>query len=135
MSFHFFTVQSTCDSSISLESILNWYHMIGVIAFLWASWHQNKCHKILANLRKPNKDVHKIPYGDWFEYVSSPHFLAEVIIYFALFVVFGFSNYHFILVVVSTIVCLLLSARQTHEWYLKHFDNYPKRHVMFPWIY
>lgn len=28
--------------------------------------------------------AHKIPKGDWFEYVSSPHLTAEIIMYFSL---------------------------------------------------
>ena len=31
---------------------LRWYHLAGMGLFLWASWHQHKCHRILADLRK-----------------------------------------------------------------------------------
>ncbi|XP_077790415.1 polyprenal reductase isoform X2 [Podarcis muralis] len=34
-----------------------WYHVLGVLMFIWASVHQHRCHVILANLRK-NKSAH-----------------------------------------------------------------------------
>ena len=45
------------SSSISQEGIsfghyLSWYHILAIALFLWAGWHQYKCHKILADLRK-----------------------------------------------------------------------------------
>ncbi len=68
-----------------------------------SSKHQHQCHKILANLRQDNNNNNKkknnddqdnnnnkkrtqsahfgIPEGDWFCFVSSPHYLAEMLIY------------------------------------------------------
>lgn len=79
--------------------------------------------------------LYSIPQGDWFELVSSPHYLAEVLIYASLVLFTGGHNHGFFLVLVFTILVLLLSARQTHHWYLSKFENYPKRHVMFPWMW
>ncbi|NWH68660.1 PORED reductase, partial [Geococcyx californianus] len=31
---------------------ISWYHIIGVVMYIWASLHQHKCLVILANLRK-----------------------------------------------------------------------------------
>lgn len=38
-----------------IQQFLRWYHVLGIILFLWASYHQYKCHKILADLRKPTE--------------------------------------------------------------------------------
>ena len=43
------------NSSLVLvfRRFLKWYHILAIVLFLWASYHQHKCHKILADLRKP----------------------------------------------------------------------------------
>uniref|UniRef100_G3U0W3 Polyprenal reductase n=1 Tax=Loxodonta africana TaxID=9785 RepID=G3U0W3_LOXAF len=49
-----------------------WFHILGMLMFVWSSAHQYKCHVILSNLRKNKAGVvihcnHSIPFGDWFE--------------------------------------------------------------------
>uniref|UniRef100_A0A6N2MUV2 3-oxo-5-alpha-steroid 4-dehydrogenase C-terminal domain-containing protein n=1 Tax=Salix viminalis TaxID=40686 RepID=A0A6N2MUV2_SALVM len=73
-------------------------------------------------------DEYVIPCGDWFEIVSSPHYLAEIVIYagivfasggdLTIWLLFGF--------VVSN---LIFAAAETHKWYLQKFDNYPSNRV------
>lgn len=29
-----------------------WYHVVGIVVYIWASLHQHRCLVILANLRK-----------------------------------------------------------------------------------
>lgn len=116
--------------------------------FLWASYHQHICHKILANLRGGRRkegmgkagsnNNYGRPDGDWFELVSSPHFFAEILIYVAMLVCFvprdGRSCWW--LVVVYVLSTLTLSARQTHMWYQRKLEDYPvHRRAILPWIY
>jgi 3-oxo-5-alpha-steroid 4-dehydrogenase 3 len=67
--------------------------------FLWAFYHQYKATVLLANLRKDKKGSivtleHQVPQGDWFELVSSPHNLAEILMYFALtFILLGSNTW------------------------------------------
>ncbi|KYO46013.1 transmembrane protein 165 [Alligator mississippiensis] len=90
----------------SLWMQIGWYHTLGIIVYIWASVHHNRCHVILANLRK-NKSGnvislnHSIPFGDWFERVSCPHYFAELLIYVSLAITFGFYNLTWWLVVMS----------------------------------
>ncbi|XP_015570788.1 polyprenol reductase 2 isoform X2 [Ricinus communis] len=60
---------------------LGWYQWIGATLFLWGSIHQHHCHTILGSLREHGRkvDEYVIPHGDWFEIVSSPHYLAEIV--------------------------------------------------------
>ncbi|CAI9275661.1 unnamed protein product [Lactuca saligna] len=62
-------------------SRLPWYAWIGAVIFLWGWVHQLCCHRILGSLRDKTKNPEEyvIPYGDWFEYVSSPHYTAEIV--------------------------------------------------------
>ena len=39
--------------TLVLQQFLQWYHALAIMLFLWASYHQHRCHKILADLRKP----------------------------------------------------------------------------------
>ena len=36
-----------------VKQFLQWYHILAIVLFFWASYHQYSCHKILADLRKP----------------------------------------------------------------------------------
>nr|KAJ0215507.1 hypothetical protein LSAT_V11C300119420 [Lactuca sativa] len=70
---------------------LRWYSWIGGAIFLWGWIHQLRCHEILGSLREKTEKLedYVIPYGDWFEYVSSPHYSAEIVIYGGLVVASG----------------------------------------------
>ena len=135
---------------LQLTGCLYWYHFLGLLLFVWASLHQYKCHRILADLRKPrateedkaaakvssaSDSSYGLPKGDWFCYVSSPHYLAEILIYVSLLLFFDYSSSWW-LVVAFVVSVLSLSARQTHSWYLQKFENYPKnRNIIIPWLY
>eukprot|EP00268_Persea_americana_P012348 TRINITY_DN1519_c2_g1_i5.p1 TRINITY_DN1519_c2_g1~~TRINITY_DN1519_c2_g1_i5.p1 ORF type:complete len:105 (+),score=15.82 TRINITY_DN1519_c2_g1_i5:149-463(+) len=60
---------------------LGWFQWTGAAIFLWGWIHQYRCHAILGSLRerKEQVDEYTIPHGDWFEIVSCPHYLAEIV--------------------------------------------------------
>lgn len=135
--------------------VTHWYHAIALLLFAWASLHQYRCHKILATLRKNDAregnesliggvaakattQIYRLPTRDWFQYVSSPHYTAEILIYISLLILFITSDLrtNWWLPVAFTFFTLLLSARQMHAWYLAKFLNYPKeRKVLVPGLY
>ncbi|XP_063166218.1 polyprenol reductase [Candoia aspera] len=118
-----------------------WYHVLGLLMFCWASVHQHRCHVILANLRKDKSGKvfttdHSIPFGDWFEMVSCPHYFAEFLIYTSMAVTFGFYNLTWWLVVTYVFFNQALSAVLCHEYYLNKFKHYPKcRKAYIPFIF
>ena len=65
--------------------------VVSVIVFTWGSWHQFRCHKILADLRS-SETMYGIPRGDWFEYVSSPHYTAEMVLYVGILLSSNFNG-------------------------------------------
>lgn len=134
---------------------IQWRHFAAITLFLWASYHQYTCHIILANLRSrkrpttaaldvnlkeavpklQNVGVVGMPEGDWFQFVSCPHYLAEILIYCSLVLVEWESG---VLVLPALFVfsVLTLSARQTHNWYRCKFDNYPSnRRSIIPYVF
>ena len=139
-----------------VQQLLRWYHILAIMLFLWASYHQHRCHKILADLRKPTQapngsgngtlsdkkqqllssgsaiktttPKYGLPIGDWFYYVSCPHLFAEILIYLSLLAcqVWSEAACNWWLVVAHVTCSLFLSARQMHSWYRNKFEDYPK---------
>lgn len=130
--------------SVSAEDVLRqtrWHHILGILIYIWASVHQHRCHEILANLRKTKSGEvvnmeHKVPYGDWFDRVSCPHYFAELLIYIAMAVIFGIWNFTWGMVVMYVLCNQSLAAVLCHEFYLRTFDKYPKqRRAFIPFVF
>uniref|UniRef100_A0A8C9B857 Polyprenal reductase n=1 Tax=Phocoena sinus TaxID=42100 RepID=A0A8C9B857_PHOSS len=79
---------------------------------------------------------HRIPFGDWFEYVSSPNYLAELMIYISMAVTSGFHNLTWWLVVTYVFFNQALSAFLSHKFYKSKFVSYPKhRKAFLPFLF
>ncbi|CAN6249814.1 unnamed protein product [Urochloa humidicola] len=115
---------------------LGWSEWIGAAIFMWGSLHQFRCHAILGSLRElKDSDEYVIPCGDWFSRVSCPHYLAEIVIYFGLFIASGGSNIPLWFMLLIVIMNLSVSAVQTHKWYLQKFEDYPRsRYALIPYV-
>uniref|UniRef100_A0A8C0GZD4 Polyprenal reductase n=1 Tax=Chelonoidis abingdonii TaxID=106734 RepID=A0A8C0GZD4_CHEAB len=118
-----------------------WYHILGIMMYIWASVHQHRCHVILANLRKSKSGKvvslnHSIPFGDWFERVSCPHYFAELLIYVSMAIIFGFQNLTWWLVVMFVLFNQALAAVLCHEFYVNKFSCYPThRKAFIPFLF
>ncbi|MED6181395.1 hypothetical protein PIB30_018901 [Stylosanthes scabra] len=115
---------------------LGWRHWIGAAVFFWGWIHQQRCHKILGSLRDSRQaNEYAIPYGDWFEIVSSPHYLSEMVIYGSFVVATGGSNLTIWLLLVFVVANLSFAAVETHRWYHQKFEDYPNsRFAVIPYI-
>ncbi|CAM6085754.1 unnamed protein product [Calypogeia fissa] len=116
---------------------IGWMRFVGAALCLYGSVHQHLCHEILASLRPTDKpsmsNRYGIPRGDWFELVSSAHYLAEIVIYAGFLIAGGGTNPFMWVLFISVVANLYLLAKPTHEWYLSKFEDYPKtRHALFP---
>ncbi|RCH81855.1 hypothetical protein CU098_008287 [Rhizopus stolonifer] len=94
-----------------------------ILLFTYASYHQYHCHVILASLRKHTDTTYTIPRGDWFEYIVTPHYFADILIYLSLCILYGFQNYIILCGFVWTIVNLSIVASETNTWYHTHFGS------------
>ena len=114
------------------------YVILGTFLFIFASYHQYICHRILARLREGPTAAAKysIPYGDWFKYLSAPHYVSEILIYLSYLII---SKGECLLIWFMTMyVCFAMtySAITTHRWYKDNFKGYPKqRRSLLPFIY
>ncbi|XP_038063390.1 polyprenol reductase-like [Patiria miniata] len=124
------------DNVWQLGEQLQWFNVVGVGMFFWATYHHHVAHKIFAGLRKGDKDrSHKIPRGDWFELVSCPHYLAEILVYVAIVTTLGFGHTMSYLLFGFTASNQLFAGYSVHLWYRDNFPNYPKgRKAVIPWL-
>ncbi|KAL2611753.1 hypothetical protein R1flu_023445 [Riccia fluitans] len=135
------SAQNTPDASvlISYMAKIGFRPYIGAAICFYGAYHQYMCHDILADLRDDDnpgssKKYH-LPRGDWFELVSCPHYLAEIVIYVGFIVASGGTSPLMYLLLGLVVANLYLVAKPTHEWYLAKFDDYPKsRRAMIPYM-
>ena len=147
LTFYSFVALSIISSggSIALQVIpikffYSPYVITGTVLFLYASYHQYICHRILADLRNPNLHAcfpkYSIPYGGWFRYISGPHYVAEILIYLSYLIISRGEYQLFWLMNLYTTLAMSYSAITTHNWYINSFKNYPKdRKSLIPFIY
>ncbi|CAM9686252.1 unnamed protein product [Discosporangium mesarthrocarpum] len=78
-----------------------------------------------------------MPSKGWFRYVSSPHYLAELLVYLSYLTMCGRGAEGGVgLMVLWVLANQAVVAASTHEWYRKKFDDYPperKRLIPFLW--
>ncbi|KAG0203254.1 hypothetical protein BGX33_009229 [Mortierella sp. NVP41] len=135
------TSSTTVAPSDTMLLGLNGQCLLGLLVFVWASWHQYNCHAILASLRprpvkgakddKPKKQEYKVPFGDWFQYMVAPHYSAEMMIYFGLFLMASSSPSTANSSTAPTLLCacswvvinLGIIARETDQWYRVQFGD------------
>lgn len=99
-------------------------HILGVALFLWASREQHRTHKQLAALRPitRNQPTYNLPTGPWFNNVSCPHYLFEMLIYLS-FVVLTGGNTTCRFVLGWVVVDLSVAADQQWRWYKERFGK------------
>lgn len=80
--------------------------------------------------------THSIPFGDWFERVSCPHYFAELLIYVSMAITLGLDNVTWWFVVTYVLFNQALVAVLCHEFYQKKFTSYPKhRKAFIPFVF
>jgi len=114
---------------------------IGLPLFAVGSFIQNRSHIILAQLRSSSpkrshvQDHYLLPRGFLFEFVTCPHYFAELLIYVSfLFLTNGVSFFAW-LAFTFVVINLTDGALKTHKYYQQKFDNYPKnRFAIIPFL-
>lgn len=117
---------SNVESSLSQQqdTYFNMTSLAAIALFLYASYHQYKCHAILSMLRqsKDQASSYSIPRGDWFEILVTPHYFADILVYLSLNILYRFQNYILICGLLWTIVNLSVVSGETQRWYQSHFS-------------
>jgi len=124
---------------VSNEQWCRW--ILCFMCFFAASWQQSISHSILSNLRWTRsgtqiaKSTYSIPHGGGFDFISCPHYLAEICIYVSLACLRSGSLIQWlVLVFVASNLCI--TATRTHKWYQRKFSEYPlQRKCLIPFLY
>ncbi|XP_053704755.1 polyprenol reductase isoform X2 [Synchiropus splendidus] len=123
-----------------IRSLLHWYHVIGIVLFVVSSWLQHQCMVLLAGLRTGKSGLvetlaHKAPHGGLFEWVSCPHYLAELLIYTSFSIIYGGQSLTCWLVVLYVFFNQALAAQLCHELYITKYKYYPRnRRAFIPFL-
>lgn len=118
----------------ALPAQLNMLQRLGAAVFLGGNLIQFASHWGLAQLSR-QRPGYSIPSGGLFEWVSCPHYLAEIIIYFGLWTA-SQGQIMPLLMLVWVSVNLVLAAAGTHAWYRRRFKAYPPgRKALVPFLW
>ena len=120
--------------SYPIEWLYDPRFILGSTVFLAGFYLNISSDNILIKLRKPGESGYKIPHGGLFKYISSPHYLGEILEW----VGFAILTWSLPGVVYAVWVVLPLFAQSlsAHKWYLEKFkDDYPaNRKAIIPGI-
>lgn len=113
--------------------LFSWQFISGIIIFITGFIINKTADAKLRSMRKNNPQEYIIPRGWLFNYISSPHYLGEIIEWAGwavmtwslpglAFSIFTFAN-------------LFPRAVSSHHWYKSHFNDYPvSRKAIIPFI-
>ena len=116
------------------QPLLSFHFIAGTCLFLFGFWLHFTSDRTIRRLREPGESGYHIPQGGLFRWVSSPHYLGEIIQWsgWALltwsaagvaFALFTFCN-------------LAPRALSNHRWYRERFPGYPvERKALIPGIF
>jgi len=117
-----------------LTNVTIW-QISAVVMFAWAWKHQLTTHQILADLKKSCQVTHSVPHGDWFQYVSCPHYMAEIIIYLSLAIIMGQKHRTGWIIFAWVLTNQMVAGLMSHLWYRKTFRTYPSnRKAVIPFL-
>ncbi len=107
--------------------------IIGLLLFLLGMFINIKSDNILIGLRKKGETVYKIPGGFLFDFISSPNLFGEIIEWTG-FAIMAW-NLPALSFAIWTFANLVPRALNHHQWYKKHFADYPtERKAVLPFI-
>ncbi|CAH1759054.1 8882_t:CDS:10 [Entrophospora sp. SA101] len=105
---------------IEIQVLRRFYETLTL--FIYGSYHQNILHRILASLRSnQNHSTYSVPKGDWFNYISSPHYFAEILIYVSFVILTKgliITNW---IILIWVVVALSSVAKENEKWGRERF--------------
>jgi steroid 5-alpha reductase family enzyme len=120
-------------NNYSVTWLASWQFIAGVTLFVTGYVINKTADEKLRNLRLKGRDEYIIPDGWLFSYISSPHYLGEIIEWagWAL-MTWSISGLAFF---VFTFANLFPRAIASQKWYKTHFQEYPgSRKAIIPFV-
>jgi steroid 5-alpha reductase family enzyme len=105
----------------------------GILLFVIGEVGSFYHHKLLADLRKKDKEYH-LPKGGWFEYATCPHYFFELLAWLGLLLLS--RQFFTLLAFIAMLGYLSARSIKTRQWYCQRFKKYPaKRKYMIPFVF
>jgi very-long-chain enoyl-CoA reductase len=127
-------------TSASYRAPAEWLVALGVVVFALAELGNARAHRLLRDLRPAGSKLRVIPHGFWFERVSCPHYLFEILSWVGFALVAGTWAARAFLLVGAVILASWAHVR--HVAYRKDFDGlegreqYPaRRRALIPGVF
>lgn len=116
------------------EPLLSWHFLVGLVVFATGFVMHVHSDAIIRGLRSDNDGGYGIPRGGMFRWVSSPHYLGEMLQWAGWAVMtWSLAGLAFAL---FTVCNLLPRAIANQRWYRRQFEHYPEqRKILIPGIY
>ena len=126
--------QALLNNASSGVALISPHFLFGSLIFGLGFWIHVQSDTIIRNLRQDGSKGYSIPRGFWFERLSSPHYLGEIIQWTGWAILtWSWAGLAFAL---FTACNLVPRAIANHRWYLKTFEHYPlKRKRIIPGVY
>lgn len=123
-----------CLQDFGTVSLLSWNFIAGIIIFIGGFIITITSDHILHNLRAPGETGYKIPRKGLFRWVSSPHYLGEILEWTGWAILtWSPAGAAFL---VFTIANLAPRAYSNLKWYREKFPDYPaNRRALIPFIF
>jgi 3-oxo-5-alpha-steroid 4-dehydrogenase 1 len=126
--------QALIDSAKVGDHLMSAHFFTGSVMFLAGFVMHYRSDATIRSLRKPGSSAYRIPNGGLFRWVSSPHYLGEIVQWcgWAL-MTWSLAGLAFAL---FTFCNLAPRAIANHRWYRETFPDYPgNRKVLIPGVF
>lgn len=133
--------------NVNLPSLV--WRLPPVLLCLWGQYQQHVHHVLLADLRKSDNGGNRtndkaatkysLPTEGWFKYVTCPHYLAEILVYFSFAILLAqeqVQGARHLVVLFWVVSNLTLSALINHKWYKQNLppEVMKGRKAIFPFL-
>jgi protein-S-isoprenylcysteine O-methyltransferase Ste14 len=126
--------EALLDNSSGALPFPDLHFWIGASVFLAGFVMHSHSDYLIRNLRKPGETGYRIPHGGMFRWVSSPHYLGEIIQWTGWAILtWSLAGLAFAL---FTFCNLAPRALSNQAWYHQRFPDYPsRRKILIPGIF
>lgn len=124
----------TFSDGYSNEWLADPRFICGLVLFIVGFVMNRQADYVLRNLRSQDDVDYKVAYGGMYRFISCPNYLGEILIWVGWTVAtWSLAGLSFAL---WTIANLVPRARAHHNWYRKHFADYPpERKALVPLLW
>ncbi|KRY00545.1 Polyprenol reductase, partial [Trichinella pseudospiralis] len=114
--------------SVYSDSKMNcWHYLLGLIYYILMPFSiLVEAPKFRPNDRNIVSHEHRIIHGGWFDLVSCPHFLFEILIYLSVWFCQRMIWNVWCCVLIFVYTNQIIAAKITHDWYRQKYSQYPK---------